>query len=198
MGSGNPPDKLVAGIFVGGRSRRMGGFPKGLLQAPDGSGTLVERLRRVVLSVFPESEVVLLGEATAYSSIQCRVLPDDPQGSGPLGGMNSLLEHARNLGAPRALALACDLPFVSDRIVRRISLEAPEASAVVPRCDGILQPLCAAYAPGPALLALEEELRVGRGAVMGMVHRLGGNLRVLDLASREFQDWDRPEDLPSS
>ncbi|HLK45630.1 MAG TPA: NTP transferase domain-containing protein, partial [Acidimicrobiales bacterium] len=110
----------VAGIFVGGRALRMDGRPKGLLEAPDG-GTLVERSSNLLRNL--GAEIVLLGNADAYGAVGLPILADDPVDIGPLGGLVSLLRFA---GRRPALALACDMPYVSGRLLQRL-LDAPPA-----------------------------------------------------------------------
>jgi molybdopterin-guanine dinucleotide biosynthesis protein A len=45
----------------------------------------------------------------------------------------------------RALAVACDMPFVRPALLRHLTIAAPEADVVVPRIDGHLEPLLAVY-----------------------------------------------------
>lgn len=82
---------LVAGIFVGGRSSRMGGRPKGLLELSPGV-TLVERWR--VLFEGLAIPTVLVGEQDAYAQLGLPVIADEPH-AGLLGGLLALLEIGR-------------------------------------------------------------------------------------------------------
>src|SRR5262245_25240944 len=96
---------LVAGVLIGGASRRMG-RPKALI-AIDGT-TILERTVRIAGSF--ADRVVLLGHApfeipVPVSNLLC--LPDRPGGVGPIGGLCALLENAES---SNALLLSCDLP----------------------------------------------------------------------------------------
>ena len=131
--------QVIAGVFVGGAGKRMGERAKGLLEAP-GGGTLVDRW----LSVLHEAgvaRVLLVGRHPAYRTLGLETIDDEPSGVGPIGGLTALLRHA---GASRALALACDMPFVSAGLVQRL-IAAPEAPVVAPWRDGRWEPLCARY-----------------------------------------------------
>src|SRR6266550_4205108 len=89
---------IVAGIFVGGQARRMGGEPKGVLIAPSGEA-IVSRWRRM----FDDLGVatVLVGKSDAYADLGIESIEDDPPGIGPLGGLAALLARA---GGARAIA----------------------------------------------------------------------------------------------
>src|SRR5579859_6249936 len=98
----------------------MGGAPKGLLRAPGGSGeTLVERTHRVLAACGVRS--VLVGANEAYRSLGIEMIPDLQTGAGPLGGLASLLDRA---GSALAIAVACDMPFISEALVGHL-LAAP-------------------------------------------------------------------------
>jgi molybdopterin-guanine dinucleotide biosynthesis protein A len=180
----------LAGIFVGGASSRMGGSPKGLLAAP-GGGTLVTRWLGV-LRAAGVADVVLVGRDGAYADVPLPALDDAPRGIGPLGGVVALLRHA---GARRAIAVACDMPFVSPELIGRL-VAAPDAPVVAPRRDERWEPLCARY-DSPRVLPLAEA-QVARG-----VHSLqrlldGAGAQALPIAAdaaRELRDWDSPEDI---
>ncbi|HEU4533063.1 MAG TPA: NTP transferase domain-containing protein, partial [Polyangiaceae bacterium] len=97
-----PGPAPLVGLFVGGRSTRMGGRPKGLLPTPDGAGPIVLRSARLVASLgWP---LVLVGEASAYRAVLpgVKAIDDAPAGVGPLGGLGALLAEA---GAGPAIAL---------------------------------------------------------------------------------------------
>ena len=187
---------IVIGIFVGGAGKRMGGVPKGMLLAPASSETLVERLLRVCAEAAPEAVPCLVGQSAVYAALGLSQLVDDPPEVGPIGGLRSLLIHAQAVGATQALALACDLPFIDAAVLRLLS--APLAgSARVPFADGRFQPLAAAYAPLPALAAVDRALAQGKQALMRVLDELGTGLERVELdavQARALRDWDTPDD----
>jgi molybdenum cofactor guanylyltransferase len=188
---------MLAGIFVGGLSRRMQGRPKGLLPSPDPGRSVIERLIGVVREL-GAIEIVLVGDATPYALLGLSSVRDAPPGVGPIGGLTGLLEHARRNGQRNVLALACDLPYVRAALVERLVLADPRAAAVVPRADGVLQPLCARYDVDECLPVARAAVEAGERALFRVVERLGARAVVLELsgdAARSLRDWDTPEDV---
>jgi molybdopterin-guanine dinucleotide biosynthesis protein A len=189
---------LIVGIFVGGRGTRMGGIAKGLLKAPDSEATLVERLVEQSRQAVPAAELVLVGEADAYAALGLHMLGDNPPGVGPLGGLLALLEYASNLRAEFALALACDLPYLSSALLRRLAADAPHAVALVTKQAGVRNPLVARYGVAPALPAARRVLASGARSLQAVLDELGVGVSSLSLSSaeeRSLSDWDTPEDV---
>ncbi|HEY5372495.1 MAG TPA: NTP transferase domain-containing protein [Polyangiaceae bacterium] len=187
----------MIGIFVGGAGKRMGGVAKGLLRAPHSHETLIERLLAVCRRAAPTATLCLVGVSAEYASIQLAQLPDDPPGTGPIGGLRSLLLHAREERAPRVLALACDLPFLDERAIASL-LEPLRGAARVPLVDERFQPLAAAYATEPTLAAVDRALAQGERALMHVLDELGDELEPLELGGAQglaLRDWDTPDDI---
>lgn len=175
---------VVAGIFVGGASRRMG-RPKGLLAAPDAE-TLVARWQRLFGELGIEH--VLVGRRPEYASIPLAQLADDPPGEGPLGGLAALLAWA---GSRRAIVVACDMPFVTREDVEAL-IAAPAADVVAPRRGDRWEPLCAIYDPA-VLPVLRRRLADGQRSLQGLLDALG--TRAVELPPKHLDDWDTPEDI---
>jgi molybdopterin-guanine dinucleotide biosynthesis protein A len=182
-----PMGGAVAGVFVGGAGRRMGGCAKGMLPAPDG-GTLVERWLRVLRDAGVE-RVVLVGRRDEYGPLGLETLDDEPAGVGPIGGLAALLRRAG--GAP-ALSLACDMPFVTTGMVARL-LSAPDAPVVAARRDGIWEPLCARYDAARVLPAARRRIAEGRLSLQPLLTECGAV--DVSLGDQELRDWDTPEDV---
>lgn len=184
--------RVVAGVFVGGASRRMSGRPKGLLLAPDGR-TIVARMVDL-LAASRVDDVVLVGASGPYAAVGLPAIEDQPTGIGPLGGLVALLRRA---AGERALALACDMPFVSTELVRHL-LEAPAAAVVAPRVDGAWEPLCARY-DAARMLPIAERCVAQREHALQTVLTIAGAtpLRLTSDFLRELRDWDSPEDVAS-
>lgn len=180
-----------AGLFVGGRASRMGGVAKGLLPHPETGEPLVLRLARLCREAGIE-RVSLVGRRPPYEGLGLPVIDDAPGMAGPLGGLVALLENG---GGP-ALALACDMPFVSVELVRRLATERPEAPALAARLRGApFEPLVARYAREAAEVAraLADE---GERSLQRLLRSLQAHALELDgPAARELRDWDSPTDL---
>ncbi len=180
----------LAGIFVGGAGRRMGGLAKGLLRAGDGS-TIVERWRRLLDG--RGVPAVLVGAGEAYAPLRMEVVHDEPAGIGPLGGLLALLRRA---GADAALALACDMPFVSGAIIDRLLTTAPEASILAPRRAGLWEPLCARYDPRRVLPVAASRARSRDHSLQALLDEAGAvELALAPGEEHDLRDWDAPEDV---
>jgi molybdopterin-guanine dinucleotide biosynthesis protein A len=186
----------LIGVFVGGKSTRMGGLPKGLLQAPDRAETLLARALRLCAGALPAAPRVLVGEASAYAGFACPVLADDPAGIGPLGGLHALLLEAQRREVSQIIALSCDLPHFSQELLLRLTAEQPEARALAPRQAERWQPFFARYASFAALEGVEQTLAAGDRSLQRVLQRLEPAELLLSESERDqLRDWDRPEDI---
>lgn len=178
----------LVGIFVGGRARRMGGIAKGLLPAPDGTGSLVARLAGLAGAL--GAEVVLVGQRSEYAALALPVLPDAAPDAGPLGGLVALLALA---GERPAVALACDLPFLDAAYLTRL-LAAPPAPVVAPRRDR-WEPLAARYDAAAVLPLARARLAAGELALQGLLDAAGAVPLAPSVGDdRRLVDWDTPDD----
>lgn len=181
--------RRVGGIFVGGRSTRMGGRPKGLLPHPDG-GSLVEHLARVLDRV--GAEVVLVGAHDAYAELPWPRLVDSPARVGPIGGLCSLLRRAEG---GEAVAVACDMPRVDEEDLQRLLASRGERLAAAPVRDGRWEPLCAVY-DARALAIAERRALEGALSLQGLLREL--NAAQVRLPPDHLEDWDAPGDISAS
>ena len=98
------PTRIVAAILAGGRSERMGGGPKALVD-------LAGKLLLSVETLSPELDVLGLPQ-----------VPDrNPGSNGPLGGVASVLRHAADTNCEWLLIAPCDAPFLPSDLGRRLS-----------------------------------------------------------------------------
>lgn len=183
--------RALVGIFVGGKATRMGGIAKGLLPAPDTGAPLVDRLAQAAHLALENPDIVLVGVNAAYmvTTIYAAV-PDAANFRGPIGGLVGLLQEAERRQRV-AIAMACDLAYVTPALIARLATHAPDAAAVAPRVGGIWQPLFARYAP-------ERALAVARGVTAP--YRVLEALSAVELPLSDdeielLRDWDSPEDV---
>ncbi len=183
------------GLFVGGRSARMGGSPKGLLPAPDTGQPLVARALGLGRAL--GLEVALVGRADAYRALAPDVpaLDDEAPDAGPLGGLCALLAWA---GARPAVALACDMPAVSLDDLRALRDHPADAAVVAARRspDAPWEPLLARYDPARVLPLARARLARGERSLQGLLREAGA--RDAGLPARACEDWDAPEDVRRS
>ena len=177
----------------------MGGHPKGLLTVPNSDETLLSRTVRIAAESAPGAEVVLVGENRAYAHLHLPTLADDPPGIGPVGGLRALLKYSARHGRP-AIALACDMPFLSTRVIQRLIAWPSHASVVCPKRHDRWEPFCARYSPEPCLVALEpllDSVNLGqRGIGFQQFLNTVPTERLPLNADEEHSlfDWDTPSD----
>lgn len=172
----------------------MGGRPKGMLRGPSGD-TLVARWKSLfdVLAV----PCVLVGERAreAYAESEIPLIADARAGDdlGPLGGVVALLEHA---GERSAIAVACDMPYVSLELVRRLALAPARSPALAARRDGRWEPFFARYDAKAVLATARAHADARRGSLQMLLDAVKAEeLAMTPAEHAELRDWDRPEDV---
>jgi molybdopterin-guanine dinucleotide biosynthesis protein A len=185
---------MIVGLFVGGRATRMGGQAKGLLTAPDTGEPLLVRSARIIHQVGHTPLLVGAPEPYRAALPDLKWVLDEPAGVGPLGGLNALLRAA---GTEPAIALGCDMPFVSAGLLERLGAYPTTASVLAPRGEtGKWEPLCARYDPARVRPAVERMLRAGGRSFQRVLASVV--VEVLELREGEraaLVDWDTPEDV---
>jgi FdhD protein/molybdopterin-guanine dinucleotide biosynthesis protein A len=192
-----PTPKCLAGIFIGGQSKRMLGTPKGLLHPPGSAQNLVERLvGNLVAAELPN--IVLVGDNEAYYRLGIPVVPDPLLGRGPIAGLLGLAEYAANSQFEFVLVVACDMPGVDSALLRRLRGEFPMADALVPKREH-WEPLCARYRVRAILPCLQRLVQQGQGRMTSLLELLGEACVRLPIDASKaglLEDWDAPSDLP--
>lgn len=187
----------LVGVFVGGKSTRMRGRPKGLLTAPGSPLTLVERLAALAERALPGARVVLVGRHAAYDGVALPQLPDlSNDGAGPLAGLGALCHEAARSRSRELVCLACDLPYLEAPLLERLVCHALERPAVAARVDGRWQPFFARYRVDAAAPVVTARLAARRLSLHGVLDELGAaTLPLSEDEARQLRDWDSPEDV---
>ncbi|MFL5359055.1 molybdenum cofactor guanylyltransferase [Archangium sp.] len=131
--------EVTLAIIAGGRGERLGGVAKGLLEVE--GRTVVERV--LGLGRLFGDVLLVANDAAPYVRFGVRTVADVVRGRGAPGGV-----HAALVGAETewVLAVACDMPFVSEAAVRvLLDARTPEVDAVGFRVAGRVEPLLALY-----------------------------------------------------
>ena len=152
--------RVTGVIQAGGKSTRMGGKPKSLLEL--GGRRIIER---VLDAVAPAVADVLIVTNTPelYGFLGVPMVADVYPDHGSLGGIFSGLAAA---AGDAAFTVACDMPFLHREVARLVVSRAAEGDVVIPRVGQQLQTMHAVY--GKACLApIEARLRVGRLKIVG-------------------------------
>jgi molybdopterin-guanine dinucleotide biosynthesis protein A len=113
-------------------------------------------------------------------------VPDPPGAVGPLAGLAAGLSAASH---PVSIVVACDMPFLSPRLLRYLLNSADDCDAVVPMARGRAQPLHAVYSRN-CLPTIRSLLRTGAPSMRDLLSRL----RVKVVGESRCRELD-PEDL---
>jgi len=187
---GDPVPGVAGLVLTGGSSSRMGRDKAAL---PIGGQTLAERVAGRL------SEVVAPVLEVGPGRCGLPVAPEDRPGAGPLAALVagwSTLEAGGRRGP--VVVLACDLPNVSERLLRFLATR-PGSGSVVPVVDGRPQPLCARFSAS----ALDHAALMAAAGWRSLAPLLEHtDVRWLEpsewsrVADRvEFADVDTPADL---
>ncbi len=145
---------VTALILCGGKSSRMG-RPKAFL--PFAGQTIVEHLVAMCRELFNEVFLVA-NEPEKYSHLTVDVVKDVLPHRGPLGGILSGLLVATN---SHAFVIACDMPLVQPRLLKRMAEARDGNDVLVLSHDGFIEPLLGLYSK-ECIKPLEESLFGGR------------------------------------
>jgi molybdenum cofactor guanylyltransferase len=170
---------LSAIVLVGGKGRRLG-LDKTAIALP-GQSRLVEQVIRQASQV--ACEVILVGgDGAGCSHLPVRLVEDARPGTGCLGGLYSGLAAATQ---SHCLALACDMPFLSVRLLQHMADQPRDYDVLVPRYDGYFEPLHAIYS-SRCLTSIEAQLDAGDLRIVGFY----GSVRVRCLTHDEMAPFD--------
>ena len=174
--------RITGVIQAGGKSTRMGGRPKALMEL--GGRPIIERVVDVVRAV-ADDVLLVTNTPDLYASLGLRMVPDAFPDGGSLGGIYSGLRAARG---DAAFTVACDMPFLMVEVARLVTARAAEADVVAPRVGARWETLHACY--GKACLdPMETRLRAGQLKIVGFYDEV----RVLAVAEEAIARHRAPE-----
>jgi FdhD protein len=157
--------KGVSGVILaGGKSSRMGSN-KALL--PYKGGRFIEAIHRQLSEIF-EEVLLVTNNPEQYEFLPCRKVADLFPGAGALAGIHSGLYHSGN---PAIFAVACDMPYLNNELVRHLAGRADAGSVLIPEGPAGLEPLHAVYGKG-CLAAIEETLIHGEKRILSFFDRV--------------------------
>ena len=128
-------------MLAGGKSRRFG---QSKVLAPLAGAPLASwGVRALQAAGLPVG--VVSDEEGVEAELGVPTRPDLEAGLGPIGGLWTALQWASERGDHGVLLLGCDMPLVSEALVRTILDWNDDAPAVVPVGPEGPEPLCALY-----------------------------------------------------
>lgn len=173
--------QIAAGVLAGGRGKRFGGRPKGLLQVAPGTCIMETQVAELASSGV-EEVIILANDPLPYRAFGPNIVPDLRVGTGPLGGIEAAVSYyASRFKA--TLFLPCDLPGITARQIRILkdSFVKARAGVAVAVTEGALrEPLCAVV-DNRLLPAISEAIEEGK-------RKVGEVWQNLEVAFVHFSD----------
>lgn len=181
-------------IQAGGKSTRMGGQPKALLEL--GGRRIIERVLDAIAPVV-DDVLVVTNTPELYAFLRLPMVADVYPDHGSLGGIFSGLTAATG---DAAFTVACDMPFLHRDVARLVVARAGEGDVVVPRVGQQMETMHAVY--GKACLGpIEARLTAGRLKIVGFFD----SVRVVEIDEADvarhrapdvvFMNVNTPEEL---
>jgi molybdopterin-guanine dinucleotide biosynthesis protein A len=182
-------------ILVGGKSSRMGTDKSQLVF---NGKTPIELIAAEMSAV--TSSISLVGARRNNRHLSLNNVPDVHPGWGALGGIQAALGACRR---DWALIVACDLPFVTSELFRRlVSFVDNRTDTVVPiQPDGRPQPLCALYQHETCRSQAERLIEIGEHTPRALLAAVEtrwiefGELEDLPGAKNFFLNVNTPADF---
>ena len=180
-------------ILAGGKSSRFG-INKAFSEI-NGS-RLIDIVAGLLTSIFTRT-VLITNSPEEYSYLGLPIRKDLIRGLGPIGGILTGLEDIRD---EAGFFIACDMPFVSEDLIRYIVSVRGEFDAVVPKIDWKIEPLHALYRKS-CLPVIRELITSGVYQTIKAFERLDvrylneAEIKANDPRMRSFFNVNRPEEL---
>jgi len=174
--------RVTGVIQAGGKSTRMGGEPKALLEL--GGRRIIERVLDAVRPVV-DDVLIVTNTPDLYDFLGVPMVPDVYPDHGSLGGIFSGLAAA---GGEAAFTVACDMPFLHPDVARLVVGRAGEGDVVIPRVGEQLETMHALYAKA-CLPHIEARLKAGRLKIVGFFD----DVRVVEIPEADVARHRAPD-----
>jgi FdhD protein len=173
----------ITGVILAGGESRCMGSDKSLL--PFAGARFIERIYHRMAGLFDEV-IVVTNSPGLYGDLPCRKVPDLYPEKGSLIGVHAGLKQSCT---DKAFIVACDMPFLSAEVIRRLCSQRERSDVVVPCGKQGVEPLHALY-DRRCLTAIEEQIEGGEKKIDSFFPRV----RVHEVPMTDFADCD-PEGL---
>ena len=176
-------------ILGGGKSTRFGSDKS---QYKINGISLVETLYNRLKHHFSET-IIVSNYKNKFSLSNIHEVVDIYPGRGPVGGLHAGLVYSKT---PYSMVIACDMPFIGDRIIESLiqATERTHAEAIVPRHEEGVEPLCAFYRRD--LIGILEDRLVNKDIIS--VHQLLNEINTCYVAfegcAEDFFNMNTPQD----
>jgi len=190
------PMNITAVLLAGGESRRMGEDKATLLFR----GKPLWQIQLELLRKLDPAEIFVSARTDpAWRPDDVQFVADDSPSRGPLSGLAASLNLMRGT---HLLALAIDMPFMSESYVGFLFLQIEPGRGVLPKIDNRAEPLVAIY-PREVGIDFRNALAGADFSLQTLTSRLvrAGKLRpihVSDEAREFFRNLNQPADVQSA
>lgn len=180
---------LSAAVLAGGLSSRMGQNKALMPLVPGGIPMLAMVLEH--LEQIADDLMIVANDWKPYDQFGVRIVPDLRSGFGALGGIDAAVRGALH---DHCMVVACDMPFLSSGLLRRMAREPRDYDVLAPLVPGesrqgfggfVYQTLHAIYGKSCAG-AIERRLNGGDRRVIGFFE----DVRVRTIDADEVRRWD--------
>jgi molybdopterin-guanine dinucleotide biosynthesis protein A len=173
--------EIIAYITAGGSSSR---FQEDKSLYVYRGKPLIQHVYDSLSGLFPRV-CVIADEVSKYAFLNTEIIPDLVKGFGPKGGLYTALAHA---AAERIFFCGCDMPTISDGLVRHMAALSADYDVVVPVVPKGYEPLHAVYAKR-CLAFVKDGIESGRRKIIAFYP----HVRVREVPVEEMQrfgDWE--------
>jgi len=171
---------VSAVLLAGGESRRMGKDKATLLFRGKPLWQIqLELLRRLA----PKEIFVSARTNPVWRPADVQFVADDPPSRGPLSGLAASLAQMRT---KHLLALAIDMPFMTEKYLRFLCSQIEPGRGVIARVDDRFEPLAAIY-PNGASTDLRSALSSSDFSLQSLINRIvtADKFRVIPVTQEE-------------
>lgn len=170
----------VAGAIIAGGASSRFGSPKALARV--GGIRIIDRAARALMSAARDDIVAIINDAELARQVPLPCRPDVLAGAGALAGVHAALVWAREHGHDGVLAVGCDMPFVSARLLEELLAHASGHDIVLPASSGPrgVEPLCAYYGTG-CIVPIEDAVARGDARMIGFHEHVRVHVIPLDV-----------------
>jgi molybdopterin-guanine dinucleotide biosynthesis protein A len=178
-------EQATAIIMAGGDSRRMG-IDKSMLLIK--GRPIIEHICRQLRGTFSQI-LISSDEVEKLAFLGFKIIPDKMPGQGPLMGIASALEASAN---ELNFVVACDIPYIDIRLVRKMLTEAQTSDMVIPTTGNEkYEPLFAVYRKS-AIEAINQVLSSGARKISDAFAHC--NVKYIKLETKQFTNLNTIEE----
>jgi molybdopterin-guanine dinucleotide biosynthesis protein A len=184
---------ITAALLAGGESRRMGKDKAIILFR----GKPLWQVQLELLQKLQPSEIFVSARTDpSWRPEDIPFVADIPPSRGPLSGLAACMAQ---MHTTHLLALAIDMPFMTENYLRYLCARIEASRGVVPKIGNRTEPLAAIY-PREAEIDFRSALAGADFSLQSLTHRLveTGKLRVIPVTEQDkgfFLNTNEPADL---